>query len=1593
MLNHFSDLIKARVHHLYATVSLRHKLLAGLILISCFQLSGQQRKNRPNIEGPQGLQINSFTGSVYFERQDFFIPGSGDLPMDFTFAYTSSKCKENWGYGNGWVFTYGMEYGVDSNNVTSVMFSDGAYRRFIPNGPVYDPFPGVFDDWAEYATGKFRMTSTDGMKYFFDEPSHQKLTAVEDRNGNKITLTYSDSLLISVSDLTGRTINLTWTNGLLTSLSHQIVAQTRTYQYQYDNNQNLVRVINPKNCDIVYEYTDQNKLTTILDENKNPLHIYYAPSGAARNIISCVSAMSITYNRAQAKTYTVEEVGDKRIATEYAYDDEGKILYKEGNCCGFAVGYVYDDNDNIISRQDGGGHFTTYEYDANGNVTRETDAYGNSRTFSYEPVFSNLTFETDKRGNTTYYAYDTEGNLIQKAQPLGVVESFTWDANGNMLTYTNGRMHTTTYTYDIFGNILTVEDPEGGLTTFTYDGLGNKLTMIDPNDNLFTFTYDAMDQLLSVTDPYLHQMTYTYDCRNNKMTETDANNHTTSYIYDALDRQIMVVTAEGIELEYAHDAMGNLEKLINGKGNTTTYEYNVRGQIIAETDALGYTAYTEYNACGNKTSYTDQAGNTSTFVHDDLNRLLSTTDPLGGTTTHTYDPNGNVVQVTNALGNSVRLEYDALNRLVKEIDPLNFQVVYTYDAANNMISKKDRNNNTWTYAYDANNRKITETDPLSNTIVSTYDPNGNLLTKKDREDQTMTYSYDDLDRKLTETNTEGEATSYVYDPAGNVLSITFANGRVVTYVYDADNRMLSESDNIGTFVAYTYDLNNNVMTETDGSSHTKTYEYDAMDRLKTLTDALGNSVHYTYDANSSLVSVTDKNGNITTHTYDALNRNTQISDAQGKLTTYTFDALGNQTSITDSEGRLTTMTYNALNKLSEEIMPDGSSRMYTYDGNTNVVSRKDYNGTTINYVYNALDRMIEKDFPSGPSATFTYDRIGKMLTAVNANANLSFTYDDANRLLTETLNGKTITYTYDIAARQRSMTYPGGMVVEEQYDFRDRITSVDANSTEVVSYGYTPANLMASKNYGNGTTTTYTYDVVNQLISIAVSPGMPIGFNYTYDDEGNRLTSENLHQPTRSEQYNYDPLNRLQSMVIGNLSGGVIPMPSGSSDFNYDALGNRTSVMENGNTTTYTTNSLNQYTAITAGATVNPTYQNGDVMHDGMHGYAYDHEHRITAVDGGSTATYKYDALGRRIEKNVGGVITRFYYNDRQVIEERNGADAVIATYVASPSVDDHIAVFRNSTTYYFHHNAIGSVAGMSDASGNIVEHYEYDPYGKPRFYDASYTEIGATAIGNHYLFTGREYDAETGLYFFHARYYHPGIGRFLQRDPAGLVDGMNLYQYVNSNPIGWIDPDGLKCQRDALRKEVALPGFVSGITKRLGLRKVKMKLHGEIRRCTRCCEETKSEGRSVSASLGILVEAEFGSPEFDFWVIKVRLGWYARINVTGSLSGGKDQCGKAFGGGCVGLGGEFGLIGEIIVGAAGKGASGGARGGINVSGRVCMVCTSSGCKIKANVCGALRARVFAKVDLPWIGKVEYFHEWETDQLCTGEIPIGEIGA
>ena len=724
-------------------------------------------------------------------------------------------------------------------------------------------------------------------------------------------------------------------------------------------------------------------------------------------------------------------------------------------------------------------------------------------------------------------------------------------------------------------------------------------------------------------------------------------------------------------------------------------------------------------------------------------------------------------------------------------DPLGNNTAYTYDSSDNRTSTTDGNGHLTSFTYDLAHRLTRQTNALGGQTSYTYDAAGNILTITDAAGNTTSFAYDAGNRKESETNAAGETTSYTYDVVGNLLTTARPNGNTLTRTYDRLGRLTALSDSVALVGAYTYDLSDRQLTTANALGNTTAYTYDAIGSVVRTTDPMGSSTTYVYDAVARPLTITDREGNATNYAYDAWGSRISETDPLGATTTYAYDTVGNLIEITDARGNTTRETYDADNRLVTETYTDGTTRNFAYDSVGNVISRTDHKGQVTAYVYDAINRRTQVDYPGTNDNIYTYDPVGNILTANNSNATISFAYDRAYRRTQSVQNGRNVAYSYDTAAGTKTITYPGGKVVREIRNVRGLLRRVeDASAQPIVQYVYDAADGIQTKTFLNGVVGSFTRNPNGWVTQLTYdrSGSQILGFQYTFDREGNRLYARHLHDTGKSEQYLYDAKYRLTQFKRGILdAGGSVAVPATQTAYNLDALGNWTSKITDGVTQNRTHNNTNEVVAVDGSAL---TYDdNGNLVDDGTNTYEYDYENHLVQVarksDSAVLGEYKYDALGRRVEKQASGTTTTYCYEENREIEERV-AGSTRTAYTYGNDIDEVLAMEQESSgrTYYYLLTAIGTVASLCDDSGSIVEQYDYDAYGT--------SSVASLAHGNHHMFTGRLFDEEVNSYYYRARHYNSRIGRFLQRDPLGHKGGPNFYEYVGSNPINRIDPFGL---------------------------------------------------------------------------------------------------------------------------------------------------------------------------------------------------------
>ncbi|CAA0092866.1 tRNA3(Ser)-specific nuclease WapA [Halioglobus japonicus] len=768
------------------------------------------------------------------------------------------------------------------------------------------------------------------------------------------------------------------------------------------------------------------------------------------------------------------------------------------------------------------------------------------------------------------------------------------------------------------------------------------------------------------------------------------------------------------------------------------------------------------------------------FNADD--RIASITDVDGMAMTFLYNASGKLTQVKDAYSRSLFLKYTN-DDLVQAYDSLYHSV--NYDKANgNLIKVNGLENSNWTYGYDNLQRLETVRNPVGVQIVdNTYNDfdrvveqkaprdtgletykmhyGGVLSSEEDPEGNRITYHFDLDGRRVAVEDAMGHTTRVAYDGQGQTVQQTDPLGNLSTSVYDADNNLVEQIDAQGNRLLHIYDGRHRLIQTRDPLRHKVNFEYDAKHHLIGRTDDLGNKVQSTYLANGLVENVFDPRTTQTHNTYDAygypravktgghpdINWNYNIRgelesfvDQAGAITTFTYDQRGLLKSRKDARGKVSSRVYTPAGKLKKLTDRLNRSTYFTYtdSGKVNVVRTP---LSTVDFNYDARDNLVEMIDPTG-TTTNTHDAAGRLTSHTDS-------------------NGHTVSYAYDAAGNLTTLTYPpGNKRIKYTYDNLNRISTVTIDwlsGKPTMRYVYDAASRLDRVEHFNAMETSYTWDDANRLTGIAHEGATSlVEYNFLLDANGNRV----------SETISPEPL------IPGNPVSNDI-------SFAYNFQRNR---LNNTSTHSYAYGSEGQLTDTIGTVRNRFTYDNeGQLAGKDTVDYTFDDAHRL--VQRGDDS-FVYDGVGNRLKAIRNGRESQYIYDAAgNLLAGANSSGQITRYYIYGAGLT---AMASGGTYYVYHFDGTGHTVALTNASNEVINKYAYSPYGKLVGEEQS--------INQPFKYAGQVgiYTEDDNLYYMRARYYDAEVGRFISEDPAGFVDGSNLYAYVGGNPIGTVDPTGL---------------------------------------------------------------------------------------------------------------------------------------------------------------------------------------------------------
>ena len=1300
-----------------------------------------------------GDGVHIATGNYSKSFTDLSIASPG-VKSDFVRTYNSMSNEEG-SFGIGWDFNIDVsKIVIPAQGYYQVVLPDGSNTTFKDNGN------GGFECLNAHSKmtksgNTYTITNAAQSQYHFN--SDGELDWVKDANGNKLTISSKSNDQRIVTDSTGRTYKIYYNGNSEHSRITKIedTSADRIVTYAYNNDFQLVSATSVSGGTEKYEYDGNGRLCKITNcYNEMTDQIVYNDNGSVNYLINSAGLkQEYTYDKAFKQTGLKEYDGDRLVKT-FTYDYDEKYAVKTNKV-----------------ETDG----QTYDVDQ---ITYSTDENGENK---YDEIAKSM----DIMGNTTEYIRDANGNVIKTTNPDG---TFT------LARYNDKNMPLVQV--DESNNVVISEYDESGVNVIKkYQSLSqvaDAASMVSNSFNLNTVDY---------TDYAMVVYTYypageTGEIAGLIRTITDAEGHITEYTYGTSGN------AKGLPIK-------KVIKDGNTVVNSVEYEYNSQLQVSKEKTSVDISRNIyavkeyEYDKFNNVTKVKDfGTGSTAAVTISEYDKLSRKTaeytpnfsaDKSHGTLT-TYYPSGAVKTQTDALGNVTSFTYDAYGKTIEKTNP---------DGTVNGAEYDGLQREKATYF------RVSEDYPKQILTSTEYKfESGKLRTIKTNyitaEKQVVTETLADFRGNTVQEKTNGEIKrTSVYYANGQLKSQTDALGNTTKYEYNYLNKLtktIAPFDERNAETVNEYDKNGNVIKVIqnidDGKKSITRNQYNTMGLLEKVTLSDG-----TLNGGKNITKYFYNNAGIQTKMYTGMSSE---SDTSYLTTNYEYDSWLRPVRTIDSTG------YN--------------SGTITYDLNGNVLTSTDANGNVTTNTYDALNRVLTantvnpNDSSKNVSKSYQYDKMGRTVRTTVNDKSTTYLYDDLGRVYQEEGYNSFKGYKYAGISQypiyECSGIFHKIIYYEKNYEYDDemRVSSVQENENDIVSYTYDANGNKKTETLANGVISTYTYNKANRITKIENKKGNSniSVYEYSYYLDGSdacKVRNENGIIETTS--YEYDGLKRLteESVKVGNSTDTYA--------YEYDDYGNRAKMIATGSENYVTEYSYNnaqgKYTALLQKETKTVEDDNALKLQNNVKQTVYTYDANgnqltktadgktetntydglnqlIGFTDGETTASYTYGISGLRDSKTVNGVTTTHIWSGSQIVVDYT-AHYTSTVYIRGTSLAaafDWDEGSKGDCRFYIQ-NAHGDVVNLTNADGEVTKKYTYDAFGVEKNIDDSDT--------NAFRYCGEYYDAETGTIYLRARYYNPSTGRFISRDSVtGDINdplSLNLYTYCHNNPIFYLDPTG----------------------------------------------------------------------------------------------------------------------------------------------------------------------------------------------------------
>lgn len=863
------------------------------------------------------------------------------------------------------------------------------------------------------------------------------------------------------------------------------------------------------------------------------------------------------------------------------------------------------------------------------------------------------------------------------------------------------------------------------------------------------------------------------------------------------------------KIRYQYDQQNDLIAIIDPAEQSERFAYN--NHIITQrTLKSGFSFYFEWDQYTIEAKCLHQWGDNGIYDYhfewDDENQLSKTIDSNGGILITQYNDLGLPVKEINPEGGETHYEYNAEGLLTKTIDPMGAAHEYQYNELGLVTQQSDPLGNTQAIEYNDFGQPIQITDASKNVWLREYDERGLLSQLTDPHGHQTQYQYNHYGQPAVISNALGQTTQLLWSVQGELLAEKIHNGQTTHYQYNAQGQIQN--------------------TRQDNDRPTE-YLYDVLGNVTQIILPNGQSQHFSYNNSGQLTQYTDEAGRKIQYQYDGLSQVRRRIDPMGQTLTYFYDKERNLTGLQNEKGEKHHLRYDKNERLIDEVGFDGRQQHYRYNESGHLVEQIDGTLTekstqqshqktyqtslsdaalVTQFQRNPMGQLIGKTTADGEQSSFAYNPSGQLTLAENPQCKVIYDYDSLGNPIEETQETETrsqsLNHEYDALGNRIKTTMPSGQVVTYQYNHQQLFTQISLDDKVISQIQRDARGREISKQQGR-LNARYHYDPMGRLASHQVShqknKNTIIQRSYAYDHAGNLATINDFKKG--STHYQYDALNRLtqvKSFVSEQFAfdpAGNLLAQQSTRDTAYQATGQSQTQQVSGNRLAFLGDRKFAYD--TRGNLAKEQCGKGGQLQTEFAYNASNQLIKVTKTKAGKQEdySYRYDALGRRINKTTPQQNIDFVWNGDVLLSEQStkiNADEqeqelTSKIYLFEPDSFKPLAVIQEEKIYHYHLDHLGTPQELTHHNGELAWSVHYKAYG-------NVIQKVVESVENNLRFQGQYYDTETGLHYNRHRYYDPTTARFISLDPIGLLGGFNNYQYAN-NPISWVDPLGLVCK------------------------------------------------------------------------------------------------------------------------------------------------------------------------------------------------------